>query len=468
MKSIIRCLVTVALVVAVGAVASPASAQPSPTTPEGKPVGSAAPSSAAGSAAAPSPTPAPPAGAPQPTGDATAPAAGTAAQAPEVTPVDKGTADGQGPAGTQSPGPSTQEGAASGSAAGGAASGSAAGDAAGPAWYDVLANKEVQEEGTFWMPKSVNEAADESDMMFYAVLALSAFFFFAITICVVYFTWKYRHRPGHKPQPSAAHNDAMEITWTVIPTIIVVFLFWYGWRSYIHVVTPPQKAIEIQVLAMRWNWQFTHPNGVTDSDLHVPANVPVRLVMTSKDVLHAFYAPAMRVKQDIIPRRYTYAWFKATKPGTYRLTCAEYCGTHHAQMACLDVDKKTGACLRRAVVVVHAPGDYERYLADKASSMLNMPPEQLGKVVYEKKGCNACHTTDGTPRVGPSFKGDFGQQIKMADGSTITMDENYIRESLMSPQAKARPGFPPSMPSFEGQLKEKEIEGIIAFIKSLK
>lgn len=318
------------------------------------------------------------------------------------------------------------------------------------------------------MPKAVNEPADDSDMMFYAVLGLSAFFFFGITIAVIYFVWKYRHRPGHKAQPSAAHNDVLEITWTVIPTIIVVFLFWYGWKSYIRVVTPPTKAVEIQVLAWRWNWQFTHANGVTDSDLHIPANTPVRLVMTSKDVLHSFYAPAMRVKQDIVPRRYTHAWLHATKPGTYRLNCAEYCGTAHAQMGCLDTDSKTGACLRRAVVVVHAPGDYERYLADKASSLGNMPPLELGKMVYEKKGCNACHTTDGSPRVGPSFKGTFGTEISLSDGSKVTVDENYIRESLMSPQAKLRPGFPPSMPSFEGQLKEAEINGIIEYIKSLK
>ena len=176
-------------------------------------------------------------------------------------------------------------------------------------------DKPIEEAGTFWMPKSVNLAADDSDMMLYAVLALSVFFFVAIAIAVVYLTVKYRHRPGHRAEPSATHNDALEITWTVIPTIIVVILFWYGWRSYIRVVTPPNKAVEIDVLAWRWNWQFTHENGVTDSDLHVPAGVPVRLVMTSKDVLHSFYALAMRVKQDVVPRRFTYAWFDATKPG---------------------------------------------------------------------------------------------------------------------------------------------------------
>ena len=381
-------------------------------------------------------------------------------------------------AGSAAAAPAGSAAATEAAGAGSAAATTGAGSAApvgglpatgGKAWYDVLANRPIDEKGTFWMPRAVNAAADQSDMMFYAVLALSAFFFFAITICVVYFTWKYRHRPGHKPQPSAAHNDAMEITWTVIPTIIVVFLFWYGWRSYIHVVTPPNKAVEINVLAWRWNWQFTHSNGVTDSDLHVPSNTPVRLVMTSKDVLHAFYAPAMRVKQDVVPRRYTHVWFHATKPGTYRLTCAEYCGTAHAQMACLETDKHTGACLRRAVVVVHAPGDYERYLNDKAAESQNLPPEELGAKLYEKKGCNACHTIDGSARVGPSFKmpGTWGTDIALTSGS-VKMDENYIRESLMSPQAKGRPGFPPSMPSFEGQLKEVEINGLIEYIKSLK
>jgi cytochrome c oxidase subunit II len=397
--------------------------------------------------------------------------------APAVPEANKGAAQGTGPAGTQAqPGAmgsaATPDTAPTGTLA---PAGTGAGSAAAPssggvAWYDKLANKDIgpDEEGTFWMPRSVNSAADESDIMFYSVLALSAFFFIAIAFAVVYLTIKYRHRPGHKPQPSAAHNDAMEITWTVIPTIITVFLFWYGWRSYINVVTPPQKAVEVDVLAWRWNWQFTHANGVTDSDLHVPVNTPVRLVMTSKDVLHAFYAPAMRVKQDIVPRRYTYSWFNATKPGTYRLTCAEYCGTSHAQMACLQTDKHTGACLRRAVVVVHAPGDYERYLADKEAESSQLPPEELGKKLYEKKGCNACHTVDGTPRVGPSFYQQFGTTISLADGSKVPMDENYIRESLMSPQAKGRPGFPPSMPSFEGQLKEVEITGLIAYIKSLK
>jgi cytochrome c oxidase subunit 2 len=339
----------------------------------------------------------------------------------------------------------------------------------GKSWYDVLADQPIEETGTFWMPKSVNLAADGSDKMFYAVLALSLFFFVAISIAVIYFTIKYRHRPGHKAQPSASHNDALEITWTVIPTIICVFLFWFGWRTYVRVTAVPNKAVEISVLAWKWNWQFTHENGVTDSDLHVPAGVPVRLVMTSKDVLHSFYSPAMRVKQDLVPRRYTYAWFEATKPGTYRLTCAEYCGTSHAQMGCLDVDAKTGACKRRAVVVVHQNLDaYKRYLSDKIGDQMKLPPVELGKQLYDKKGCSACHTVDGSPRVGPSWKlPDWNTDIAVQGGS-VKMDENYLRDSILVPQKHLRPGFPNSMPSFEGQLKDKEIEGLIAYIKSLK
>jgi len=372
-------------------------------------------------------------------------------------------------AGSATPAAGSAAAAGSGAAAAGApaAGGAPAGAAAPKAWYEELADRPIDEDGNFWLPKAVNLEADSTDQMFFGVLALSAVFFFGITFAVVYFVIKYRHRPGHKAQPSPSHHDTLEITWTVIPTIITVFLFYYGWRTYIKVVTPPTQAIEIQVTAMKWNWRFVHQNGGEDSNLHVPVNQPIRLVMTSTDVLHAFYAPAMRVKQDIIPRRYTYAWFLPTKPGTYRLTCAEYCGTNHSQMACHEVDKATGACLKRAVVVVHkSMEDYLRYLDD-----INQggEPDVIGKKVYEKKGCASCHTVDGSARIGPTWAHIWGQKEKMSDGSEITVDENYIRESILAPAAKTVAGYQAGqMPSFEGQLKEREIEGVIAYIKSLK
>ncbi|HEY5937511.1 MAG TPA: cytochrome c oxidase subunit II [Kofleriaceae bacterium] len=383
----------------------------------------------------------------------------TPAVSPAAPPVV--TQDKQAPVQSGSAAP-TQSPPAAGSAA------PAAGSAA-PAvtWFEALANRPIDEDGNFWMPRAVNKEADSTDQMFYAVWGLSAFFLIGITIAVVYLVVKYRHRPGHKAEPSPAHHDALEITWTIIPTIISVFLFYYGWRTYINVVTPPTKAIEINVTAARWSWNFVHQNGASDSDLHVPAGVPVRLVMTSTDVLHAFYAPAMRVKQDIIPRRYTYVWFNATKPGTYRLTCAEYCGRDHSQMSCLNIDKKTGACLRRAVVVVHKDlATYERYLSEKNVSG---DPEVVGANIF-KKTCQQCHsTTPGEVKVGPSWGKTFGTDVKLTDGSTVKMDETYIRESISNPNAKARPGFPiGQMQSYEGQLKEKEIAGIIEYIKSLK
>jgi len=162
------------------------------------------------------------------------------AQPTPVSPAEKGAAQGTGPSGTSTAG--------TGSAA------SPAPPPGGRQWYEELADHPIQEEGSFWLPKGVNQAADESDTMFYSVLALSVFFFVAIAVVIVYFVVKYRHRPGRKPEPSSAHNDALEITWTVIPTIIVVFLFYYGWNTYVRVVTPPTKAVEINVLAWRWNW----------------------------------------------------------------------------------------------------------------------------------------------------------------------------------------------------------------------
>jgi len=332
-------------------------------------------------------------------------------------------------------------------------------------WFEHEACKHWDTSGTFWMPKGANAAADGTDVMFYATLGLSIFCFFGITAAVVYFVIRYRHRPGHEPEPSAAHNDTLELTWTILPTIIVVFLFLFGWRDYVNVVTPPQKAVEINVLAQKWNWTFTHQNGVSDNVLYVPVDTPIRLVMTSKDVIHSFYAPVMRTKQDVVPKRYTFAWFYATKPGTYRLYCAEYCGGNDVPDG--QPELGTGHSQMKTILVVLPKGDYQRYLNDAADTS-SMKPEELGARLYEKKGCIGCHSVDGSAKVGPTWKGDFGQKASMSDGSTITVDENYIRESILSPQAKARPGYPPSMPSFEGQLKENEIQGLIAYIKSLK
>jgi cytochrome c oxidase subunit 2 len=331
--------------------------------------------------------------------------------------------------------------------------------------------------GTVWLPEQASVTAGNVDVWFDVVYWLSVVCFIGITVATIGFTWKYRARPGHKVQPSSHHNDVIETIWTVIPSLICVALFVGGWRGYVDLTTPPKHALEIHVTARKWSWTFTYPNGVQDSVLHVPAGRSVRLIMKSEDVLHSFFVPAFRVKQDVLPRRYTNLWFKAenatltpqqeltsievndanralvTGQVGHRMYCAEYCGTEHSQM--------------KTRVVVHNPGGYDNYLAFKAEEADTMSPLERGRATYLRL-CETCHTTDGSIKTGPSFKGIWSETHTFVDGSTAVVDENYVQDSLMNPQAKVRQGFPPSMPSFKGQVTDKEIMGLIEYIKSLK
>lgn len=307
--------------------------------------------------------------------------------------------------------------------------------------------------GTYWMPPSASTNTDAVDWLFYGILGLTIFCFAGITIAVVYLTWKYRMRKGHKAEESAAHNDFLEIVWTVIPSILCVFLFVWGWQGFLDLNTPPKHAYEIQVVAEKWNWTFKYPNGWVDNNLHVPVNEPVKLTMRSKDVLHSFYVPAFRAKADVIPNRYTKLWFEATEPGVYRLYCAEYCGTEHSKM--------------KRLVVVHPPGGFKQYLEEAEQVLLDMPPVALGKYLYETRGCQQCHSVDGTAKTGPSWKGIFGESHATSAGN-VPVDENYIRESILEPNAKVRSGFNAVMPTFKGQLKDEQIDGLITYIKCLK
>lgn len=323
-------------------------------------------------------------------------------------------------------------------------------------WWELEAAKPYEHHGTYWLPIAASRTADGPDGMFIWVLGLSAFFFFAITGAIVYMVIKYRHRPGHKAEPSASHNDALEITWTVIPTIICVFLFVYGWRSYIDLTAVPETRPEnqIAVTAQKWNWSFRYYNGVEDNVLHVPVDQPVKLTMTSTDVLHSFFVPVFRVKMDVIPRRFTYVYFWPTRPGTYRLYCTEYCGKDHSQM--------------KTVVVVHTASNYERYLAEAYEQQMNLTGADLGRSVYEKKGCKGCHSIDGSTITGPSFKGTFGKEYKLDNGKSVTFDAEYVRNAILAPGAEARAGVPNkgSMPVIS--LSDKEIEGIVEFLKEQK
>ncbi|MBK7071931.1 MAG: cytochrome c oxidase subunit II [Myxococcales bacterium] len=440
-------LVTKALVplVLLASLARGGHAQPTPAGGSAPPptAGSAAPTPAAGSAA---PTPA--AGSAAPT-----PAAGSAAPA-DAPPAAGSAAPTAAPPAAAAPAPAAPPAAAAAPVA--AAAPPVETD--GITWWDKMVGNpkdaNYEHAGTFWLPPAASTGADGPDALYIAMIGMSAFFFFAITGAIIYLVIRYRHKPGRKPEPSPAHSDALEITWTVIPTIICVLLFVYGWRTYLQNVTVPEPRAEnvVYIEGSKWAWNFRYYNGLEDNVLHAPVDQPVKLVMTSRDVLHSFFIPVFRIKQDVVPRRYTYAWFHATKPGVYRVYCTEYCGTDHSMM--------------KTKIVVHEPGLYEKYLSEAYAKKAALAGDKLGLSVYEKKGCNACHTVDGSPRIGPTWKGAFGTDVPLEGGGTVKMDEAYIKTAIQNPNSQIHAGFPPSMPVTP--LSDKEIEGVIEYIKTLK
>lgn len=311
-----------------------------------------------------------------------------------------------------------------------------------------------------WMPKQASTAAPFIDWLYFLLYWISVVSAVAIFVAMFYLAIKYRApERSSKDKPItnvSTHNTTLEISWSIAPLIIVVAIFVWGFKGFVDLRTPPKGAMEIQTVGQKWSWSFTYPNGYSDNVLHVPVNTPVRLVISSVDVLHSVWIPNFRVKMDAVPGRYTDLWFEATEVGEFPLECTEYCGTSHSDML--------------THVVVHAPGEYEKWLkeANKPPTLPDGSPDYpaWGKVLYEKKACGTCHTTDGSPKIGPSFKGAWGRK-EQTSGGEVTVDENYVRESLFDPQAKIVNGYPNSMPTFKGQLNDQEIAAIVAFLKSL-
>jgi cytochrome c oxidase subunit 2 len=308
--------------------------------------------------------------------------------------------------------------------------------------------------GTFWMPPQRSTVAGEVDALFYLIYWICVFFFPLILALAVGFLLKYRRR-GEEivVQKSSSHSTFLELVWSGIPLLLVLVIFVMGFRTYMDMATPPEGAYEIQVSGQKWNWSFTYPNGYIDSELHVPSGEPVKLMMTSQDVIHSFFVPELRVKQDVVPGRYSHVWFETTEPFESTVFCAEYCGTSHSEM--------------QSRFVAHDRADYDKWMEKAARWWEGLSPADIGRTVYEKRGCAQCHSIDGSGGIAPTFKGDFGTRRTFTDGSTGVVDENYIRQSMLEPRAKIVQGFDPVMPTFQGRLKEEEITGIIAYIKSL-
>lgn len=304
------------------------------------------------------------------------------------------------------------------------------------------------------LPPQASTVAPAVDSLFQFIFWVSAFFFLLIVGLMLAFVIRFRKRPGYqKASDAPTHNTFLELTWSGIPLVLVMVMGVWGFKVFLDINTPPANAYEIQVTGQKWKWLFTYPNGYVDEALHVPVDQPVRLVMTSEDVIHSLFVPAFRIKKDVVPGRYTKLWFRATKPGKYQVFCAEYCGTGHSDML--------------TSVEVHEPGGFERWL-EAASNLLNtLPPAEAGRRLYQTRGCSQCHSTDGTGGIGPTFKDLFGHEVALRGGERVVADENYLRESILEPMSKIVAGFEPVMPTYKGRLKDQEITAILAYIKSL-
>mgnify|MGYP002762674788 CR=1 FL=1 len=305
--------------------------------------------------------------------------------------------------------------------------------------------------GDFWLPEAASSIAPEVDGLFLFVTAVSLLLLVGVTGAILYFVYRYRRQhPGERPPP-VEESRALEVSWIVIPTILVLLVFNWGFKSYVKMNTTPSGTYEIQVRAQQWNFLFEYPNGVSSDTLYVPKGEEVKMRMSSSDVLHGFFIPAFRVKYDILPNRYTSVWFEATEKGDYDLFCTEYCGTGHSEMS--------------KVVRVVSRNEFQQWL-DQKKMPKDIPLPKLGEQLYTQQGCQGCHSLDGSRKVGPSFQGLYGKtDHKMADGSSVTADENYLRQSILAPEERIVEGYQNVMPGSYSSLSEKELSGLIAFIK---
>lgn len=308
--------------------------------------------------------------------------------------------------------------------------------------------------GSFWLPDAASTGAGEVDGGWNLVLWVSAFFFVLVVGAMSYFVIRYRRRSESEFPDAPDHNTKVEIVWTVIPIVIVIGLFAVGFRGFLNQAVAPGDSLEVYVTAEKWMWTFTYPNGTTSvNELRVPANRPVKLVMSSKDVIHSFYVPEFRIKRDVVPNSYTMLWFEPTKTGEMTIACTEYCGTGHSAML-------------GKVQVLPEP-QFQEWL-ESGGEEKGVPPAVAGEKLAAKLACTTCHSTDGSAKTGPSWKGLYGHQAELADGRKLPADEQYLRESITEPNAKVVKGYQPVMPAFKGLVTQKQLDDLIAYIKTLK
>lgn len=299
-------------------------------------------------------------------------------------------------------------------------------------------------------PQSASAYSGRIDLLMWVFTALVVALSAPVFILIAYYAWKYR--AGRKADRSdrVNRNTLLEISWALIPFILIVILFVWSTRMFFTVHQPPPDAMEINVVAKQWMWKFEHAGGQREIDeLHVPVGEPVRLSMASQDVIHSLYVPALRLKQDVVPGRYTSLWFEADKPGIYALACAEFCGADHSEM--------TGR-----FIVMEKPA-FAAWL-EQSGTDASLAAE--GEKLFRSNGCSGCHGPAATVKA-PDLEGLYGSPVPLADGSVVTADDQYIRDSILLPQSEVAAGYPPIMPTFKNVLSEDDVMKLVAYIKSL-
>lgn len=298
---------------------------------------------------------------------------------------------------------------------------------------------------------SVTTMSGQVDMLFLFLIGISGLATAAIFFGIIFFSIKYRKRPGHEISSPVRQTKFIEAFMIGIPLIIFMGIFLWGAELYYKARVMPDNTLQIYGTAKQWMWKFQNPNGKREiNELHVPVGQTVQVTLISQDVIHSFYVPAFRVKMDVLPKRYTDVWFKAEKPGEYRLLCAEYCGLGHSRM--------------RAKVYAMSPADYADWLQTGGRSGLY--EGSRGEKLFQQFSCVKCHENPSIVPA-PSLKGLYNSQVQLSDGRTITADEKYIRESIMYPAKDIVNGYHNVMPSFQNQLTETQIVDLILYIKSL-
>lgn len=299
-------------------------------------------------------------------------------------------------------------------------------------------------------PEAASTIAGQVDTLYFFLLSVSAFFALLIAALIIRFAYKYRRRAPDERGAAIHGSLGLELTWSVIPFALTMVMFAWGASIYLKIARPPDDALQVFVVGKQWMWKIQHMEGRREiNQLHVPLGRPVKLVMTSEDVIHSFFIPAFRVKQDAVPGRYSTLWFQPTKLGTYHLFCAEYCGTEHSKMI--------------GQVIVMDPSDYQNWLGAESGTS---PMAAQGATLFTESGCASCHRA-GAEVLGPRLEGIFGTTVRLENGQTVIADEAYLRESILDPRARIVAGYPSTMPTFKGLLTEEGLLQLIEFIKSL-